>query len=228
MDSSEENRPKIDLDKEGTKIIHPEKMKNIGGKLAEENPHEVAASSQSKEIADPITFQDLELQGASDSEEGKRVRIVFSDDLLTGIEVIDLQHKEYFQKMNDLLDDCAEGMNPKLLQEAFKFLDFFMIHHFATEESLMKEFKYPAFKTHKDKHHEFRVEIHNLEKRFRLKGFSKELTMKLDYLLVKWFVDQVKHDDFQLSKFLQKKAATNRRLSARLKQLVKNLVRYGK
>ena len=80
----------------------------------------------------------------------------FDNSLVTGDEVIDEQHKEWIDRINQLLGGCEEcGCGGKV--EAIKMLDYMADYadfHFSEEEKLQEEVAYPAINEHKAKHEE--------------------------------------------------------------------------
>ena len=67
------------------------------------------------------------------------MRAEFTDDLITGNELIDSQHEELIGRINKLLDSCEAGEG-KI--SAIKMLDYLAKYtdtHFGDEEALQKE-----------------------------------------------------------------------------------------
>ena len=67
------------------------------------------------------------------------MRAEFTDDLITGNELIDSQHEELIGRINKLLDSCEAGEGKisaiKMLDYLAKYTDI----HFGDEEALQKE-----------------------------------------------------------------------------------------
>lgn len=87
------------------------------------------------------------------------MRAEFDDNLITGNEMIDSQHKELIDKINDLLAAC-ESDNGK--EEACRMMDYlkqYVDFHFGEEEKFQEEIGYPGIKEHKEKHAEFKKTV---------------------------------------------------------------------
>lgn len=92
------------------------------------------------------------------------MRAEFTDDLITGNELIDSQHEELIGRINKLLDSCEAGEG-KI--SAIKMLDYLAKYtdtHFGDEEALQKEVCYPDYDKHHAKHEEFKQTIQELNK----------------------------------------------------------------
>ncbi|MCC8027293.1 MAG: hemerythrin family protein [Clostridium sp.] len=86
----------------------------------------------------------------------------FTDDLLTGNETIDTQHKELISKINDLLVSCEERSNQSGAARMLNFLADYTEFHFQAEEALQKAMGYPGLKEHMEKHEELRTTVQEL------------------------------------------------------------------
>ena len=76
----------------------------------------------------------------------------FTDDLVTGNEMIDTQHKVLICKINDLLKSCEERSNQSGAARMLNFLADYTEYHFNEEEALQESINYPGIKEHKEKH----------------------------------------------------------------------------
>ena len=86
----------------------------------------------------------------------------FTDDLVTGNELIDSQHKELIGKINDLLASCEERSNLSGAAKMLNYLADYTDFHFNAEEALQKEIGYPGLKEHLAKHQELRDTVQQL------------------------------------------------------------------
>ena len=87
-----------------------------------------------------------------------------TDNLLTGNKMIDGQHKELIDKINDLLKAC-ENESPTIKATAAQMLNYLADYtefHFGEEEKLQEEIGYPGIKEHKAKHEEVRQVVADL------------------------------------------------------------------
>ena len=86
----------------------------------------------------------------------------FDDSLITGNDMIDSQHKELIERINNLLVK-AENKPDKV--DSIKMLDHLAEYtefHFGEEEKLQKEIGYPGMAEHLKKHEELRESVQGL------------------------------------------------------------------
>lgn len=86
----------------------------------------------------------------------------FTDDLVTGNETIDSQHKELINKINDLLKSCEERSNQTGAARMLNYLADYTDFHFKEEEALQESIGYPGIKEHKEKHAELKNTVQEL------------------------------------------------------------------
>ena len=86
----------------------------------------------------------------------------FTDDLVTGNEMIDGQHRELIGKINDLLVSCEDRSNQSGAARLLNYLADYTEFHFNEEEAFQKEIGYPGLKEHQEKHRELRHTVQEL------------------------------------------------------------------
>ena len=152
----------------------------------------------------------------------ENAKIVWTKELGTGINLIDKQHKQFFKLVNKLLDSSIEENDSKILFDSFVFLKYYILEHFGVEEASMLEYKYPLFEHHKFRHQYFRDEINKLELSFKANTPPHEVAIKLNYLVVNWFMNHIKIEDKKLCRYLLTEVKdSNQKLLGRLKEIVK-------
>jgi len=109
--------------------------------------------------------------------------IPWSDRLSCGIKLIDDQHKELVDLVNEMFNHVAGNeiqeydYYTKVIQEVIKYVKI----HFATEEKLMLAAKLPGYATHKNAHNHFilvvveNIRIYKTRKKINLFTFTKFL-----------------------------------------------------
>lgn len=129
--------------------------------------------------------------------------IIDSNEYMTGIPLIDNQHKQYFELVNKLIDTHNKGdMDKATLNKYIKEVFSYAEEHFDAEEYLMRSIKYPLYEEHLAKHNEFRDKADEF-----LAGIEEEIDIN-DYVnnlcewLVDWFKTQVLNDDVKLARLL--------------------------
>ena len=81
-------------------------------------------------------------------------KYVLTQDLVTGNELIDSEHRKIFDEVNTLLDACSKGKGREKLSSLGEFLVEYVTKHFSDEEDLQKQSKYPEYTEH-HKFHEW-------------------------------------------------------------------------
>lgn len=90
----------------------------------------------------------------------------FTDDLVSGNELIDKEHRMLISLINRTLDEVNKGMEKDELLKGINALDEYVKTHFADEERLQIESNYPQYESHKKWHTYYIKEIEKLKEDF--------------------------------------------------------------
>lgn len=130
------------------------------------------------------------------------MRAEFSDNLVTGNDLIDSQHKELIDRINKLLDSC-EMENGKVT--AVKTLDYLADYtdfHFSAEENLQREIEYPGYDKHKIQHEDFKQTIKELDEMLQEEeGPSAAFVEKVEENVIKWFYTHIQGFDRSVAEY---------------------------
>lgn len=130
------------------------------------------------------------------------MRAEFSENLITGNELIDSQHEELIGRINKLLDSC-ESSDAKLT--AVKTLDFlsdYTVFHFDAEENLQKEIAYPGYEKHKEQHDAFKKTISELDEMLAEdEGPTPAFVEKVEENVIKWFYTHIEGFDRSVAEY---------------------------
>src|SRR5450830_249972 len=117
--------------------------------------------------------------------------IKWTNDLDTGIDVIDKQHRRIVDYINDL--ENAEGKRDRaLIQQVLDDLVDYTMSHFAFEENLQEEARYRYCKPHKKVHELFVRRVNEYMERFKL---GEDVSAEIHRLLSNWLINHIKRDD---------------------------------
>jgi len=83
----------------------------------------------------------------------------WKDEYLLGLEALDFEHKDLFECINDLYDQCKIQDQGVELEDCLGQLHARLAAHFALEESNMREMNNPHYQTHKAEHDRFLEEV---------------------------------------------------------------------
>ncbi len=126
----------------------------------------------------------------------------WDDSLLTGIEIIDNQHKELLNKINDLVNKLETDSSNDDFIKSINFMKMYALEHFETEQSYFEEFDYPMSQEHTQEHKKFISKIQELEEKSNTFGNAIHLSIELNAYLIHWWYSHIKHYDKHLASFI--------------------------
>ena len=128
------------------------------------------------------------------------MRAEFDDNLITGNEMIDSQHKELIGKINDLLAACETDKGTEEVIKTIDYLKKYTEFHFGQEEIFQEEISYPGIKEHKQKHEEFKGTVNTLEEMAQ-KGVSEEFIGLVQKQVIDWLYYHIKTFDRSVAEY---------------------------
>ncbi|MHB8883073.1 MAG: bacteriohemerythrin [Thermodesulfovibrionales bacterium] len=129
--------------------------------------------------------------------------IEWTQDLATGVPVIDDQHKELFRRINTLLEACSRRKGKEEIAPVIAFLEDYVVSHFSEEEERMQQSTYPAYAEHKTQHEEFKRNFSDLKQLFETDGPAVHVVIKTNSVVTDWLRAHIKRTDKALGAFLQ-------------------------
>lgn len=139
--------------------------------------------------------------------------IVWNASLMTGVEVIDEQHKILVNMINEASDRLSEQSGREVLEQIVLDLMGYALYHFDTEEELMIENQYDelAKNQHFHEHRTFSTTVSELQQDIR----QGKLISREDILtfLNHWLINHILHTDQQLGQFLVQTSPVNPNIS---------------
>lgn len=127
----------------------------------------------------------------------------WTDDLATGHQDIDRQHRELFDRFNRFLEACSSRQGPAEILRLFEFLDQYVVEHFRQEEQLMKQHDYPETLFHQQQHREFTSRLRELRRELAKAGATITVLIHTNKALLYWLSTHIKQIDIKLGRFLQ-------------------------
>ena len=126
----------------------------------------------------------------------------FTENLATGNEMIDSQHKELIQKINDLLDSCEKSSDKVYAIKTLDFLSDYTEYHFNAEEQLQKDIEYPGYDKHKAQHEEFKKTVEELhEMLVEEEGPSPAFVAKVQENVINWLYTHIQGFDRSVAEY---------------------------
>jgi hemerythrin len=132
----------------------------------------------------------------------KKYHLIWNESLHSvGISLIDRQHREIIEMVNQIADRVAQRDQSEAVQELFEGLILFAREHFALEERLMVEHGFPDMKSHIEEHRKLFLQLNNLIKAgLRAPGNNKAALVSA--FLTDWAEQHILRADKELGEFL--------------------------
>ena len=132
--------------------------------------------------------------------------IAWSEKLTSGSAEIDSQHKELFERINDLLAAQKKGLaGLDELGRVVRYLTEYVVFHFGSEEKLMDRYGYSSASGHKAQHAQFIRVFQRLKERMFTEGFTPALQQETSDLVVDWLLNHIRYSDRALGTYLRLK-----------------------
>ena len=128
--------------------------------------------------------------------------MLWNDQFQCRIPHIDAQHMalfEHIEKLGTMHGDVSRI--PKTLE----FLESYTAEHFADEESLHGQLRYPQALEHQRQHHAFVAQIRKLRKDYDASGHNLATLMDVNHAVVEWLKKHILHSDKQFAEFFHSK-----------------------
>lgn len=130
--------------------------------------------------------------------------IIWDDKYLTGIEIIDYQHKKIFKCVNTLFDALERIETKEKIIKLIDCIDFYTTTHFDTEEKYMLELDYPQYSYHKDAHETFKKIYSDIRDNYAYQNNNVYvLAIHLNNEMAKWLDYHLQNEDRLLAEFLK-------------------------
>ncbi len=135
--------------------------------------------------------------------------IEWTEDLAVGVEIIDDQHKELYQRINRLLEACTQSKGREVVGETIKFLEDYVVTHFGQEEGYMQKYNYPEYLKHKGYHAEFIKSFEELKAKFESDGPGPHIVIMTNRVVVGWLNSHIRNVDKLLGAYLKDRPLVN-------------------
>lgn len=130
-------------------------------------------------------------------------RISWNQELSVGVKEIDDQHKELIGIANTLLEAVDNGNGPAVAEKIIKRLRDYTVHHFSSEEALMRKERYPNLSEHMARHGRLKQDVKQFQ-RLIYERKSPAPAMVMTFLR-DWLLDHILTYDREFARFLNEK-----------------------
>lgn len=132
------------------------------------------------------------------------MRYELTEDLITGNALIDSEHKQLFNAINDLMDACASGQGRDHIMKTVDFLNGYVARHFSDEERLQVSSNYPDYQNHKTFHDGYKRQLQQTTQELLNDGATVKSLAKLNQV-ASVLVSHIRVEDRKLAKHLKTK-----------------------
>jgi len=129
--------------------------------------------------------------------------IDWKQDLETGIEEIDNQHRSIFDKINVLMEAVQARRGKEEVGKTIDFLGDYVVTHFAAEEKFMAVRQYPNLAAHRAAHILFLNDFQILKGQFDREGASLSLVFSVQRQVVDWLFEHIRGTDKAMAAYVR-------------------------
>ncbi len=129
------------------------------------------------------------------------VLIEWKEEFETGVVKIDEQHKELMRLINEVHVEMLKGKEKSSLIILFEELFNYVIIHFATEEQMMKKYRYEEFENHQKQHIKLKEKM--LKKKIDYEEKKITLSMQIMILLKDWLQNHILETDLKFAEYMK-------------------------
>lgn len=127
----------------------------------------------------------------------------FTKDLETGNQLIDSEHRQLIEAINNLLTACASGKGRSELSHTANFLKDYTSKHFSDEEKLQMQTRYPDYVNHRRYHEEFKKVVANICSKLDKEGPTIALVGEVNSAIAGWLINHIKREDVKVANHIK-------------------------
>ncbi len=133
--------------------------------------------------------------------------MLWKDKFKIGIPLIDQQHEELFCRVADFLLVLRLGgpWEEKLprVKATMKYMQEYVISHFADEEAFQRDINYPHYEEHKKFHIAFTSEVARYSDKLEQEGYPEEVVNEMGDILLGWLIHHIGSDDLKIGDYMK-------------------------
>nr|WP_319488432.1 bacteriohemerythrin [uncultured Caproiciproducens sp.] len=127
----------------------------------------------------------------------------WTEDLSVGVDLIDQQHKIWFEKANQLFDAGKNGKAKEFISQMLDFLDEYTKMHFRDEEKYMLSIHYPEYDTQKKLHTNFIAELTKLKTEYAQSGGNIAVIINANQMVINWLIQHISSQDKKIGQYVK-------------------------
>jgi len=130
---------------------------------------------------------------------------MWTKNLEVGVDLIDTQHKKWFEKADQLFEAGKGGKSKEYIIQMFDFLDDYTKTHFKDEEKYMASINYPELDQQKQMHQEFIKKLSELRKNYEEAGANLSVILKANQFILDWLTKHISNADKKIGEYAKQK-----------------------
>ncbi|NLM97463.1 MAG: hemerythrin family protein [Halanaerobiaceae bacterium] len=134
--------------------------------------------------------------------------MIWKEKYRIGVELIDRQHRELFERVNGFIKVVRSGqsMEEKLeeIEKTFSFMGEYVVVHFESEEAVQRKYEFPEYERHKKIHDDFRNDVKKFKSKFENDKYNEELVQEFSGRLLTWLINHVTGEDQKISEYVKR------------------------
>ena len=123
--------------------------------------------------------------------------------LETGHPLIDSQHQELINTINELFEECMQGKGTEQIGKTVDFLVAYTERHFHEEEALQRQSGYPDYQNHRQLHADLVRMISELAVELKQAGPTPMVINKSIRGIGNWLVNHIQQQDTKVAAHLK-------------------------
>lgn len=123
----------------------------------------------------------------------------FTDELISGSDIIDDQHKKLISNINILVNLDLNTINLDYARKVLENLEDYANFHFKEEEEFMQKINYPSIEAHKNAHKYFKDRVASID--IKESTDVSEVIKLFTNFLIGWLVVHIKTSDKDFIQF---------------------------
>lgn len=130
--------------------------------------------------------------------------LLWTQNLEVGVELIDEQHKIWFENAGKLFEAGKNGKTKEYIVKMFDFLDDYTKTHFRDEEKYMLSINYPEYNVQKQLHTSFISKLAELRKEYDTSGANISVIINANQFILDWLVKHISLQDKKIGEYAKK------------------------
>lgn len=127
----------------------------------------------------------------------------WDDGLLTGVRVIDEQHKQLFEEANNLMVAVVRHDGEAIIGKFLDYLETYSKEHFASEDDLMQMYAYPRIEEHRREHAYFFDETRRMRQEIGA-NYTTGAVIQVATKIIVWMTRHIPKQDMPLVEHIRK------------------------